>query len=252
VAAAIVIERLSKVWPDGTVALRDVSLKVDAGEVIAILGGSGAGKSTLLRCASRLVEPTDGRIEIAGRDLRAQRGRALAHARASIGFVFQQFNLVRSYTAFQNVLLARIAHVSWTRGLLGWFSPADRELALKMLDDVGMREKSHALARELSGGQQQRVAIARAFAQEPKALFADEPTASLDPKLADTVLELLRGYGNRASVPVLINVHTIEHARKYADRVIGLRRGALVFDGPIATLDDAALEAIYGRAEDDA
>jgi phosphonate transport system ATP-binding protein len=248
VTTAIRIDALSKTWPDGTVALRDVSLRVEAGEVVAILGGSGAGKSTLLRCASRLVEPTEGRIEIGGADLRAARGRALAKARASIGFVFQQFNLVRSYTALQNVLLGRIAHVGFTRGLLGWFGPHDQALARRALADVGLTEKAGALARELSGGQQQRVAIARAFAQQPKAIFADEPTASLDPKLADTVMELLRRYGKRESVPVLVNVHTIEHARRFADRAIGLRRGAVLFDGSIDRLDDAALEVIYGDA----
>jgi phosphonate transport system ATP-binding protein len=250
VSAAIVIEGLRKVWPDGTVALDDVSLTVEGGEVVAILGGSGAGKSTLLRCASRLIEPSGGRVVLGGVDLTAARGASLRHARATIGFVFQQFNLVKSHTALTNVMTARLAKTAWWRGMLGAFEPRDREIALRCLRDVGMGEKANSVARELSGGQQQRVAIARAFAQEPKALFADEPTASLDPKLAETVLGMLRDYGSKQKVPVLINVHTIEHARRFADRVIGLNRGRLVHTGPVSTLDDATVEKIYAKPEE--
>lgn len=249
-ADGIVIERLRKVWPDGTVALDDVSVSVQPGEILAILGPSGSGKSTLLRCASRIVEPTAGSVRIAGVDITAARGKALARARASIGFVFQQFHLLRSYTALDNVLLARISHVSWWRGLLGLFPPSDRALAAQCLADVGMADKSRSLVRELSGGQQQRVAIARAFAQQPLALFADEPTASLDPPLADTVLTLLRDYGKTRNVPVLINVHTVDHARRFADRVVGLRRGRLVHDGPASRLDDTVLRTIYSAPEE--
>ena len=245
----LVIEGLRKVWPDGTVALDTVSLTVAPGERVAILGGSGAGKSTLLRCACRLVEPTAGRIRIGTLDLSAARGRELRRARSRVGFVFQQFNLVRSLTAIQNVLLGRLSHVSPVRGLLGWFERADRELALRCLDDVGMSAKADAPVRELSGGQQQRVAIARVFAQRPDAVFADEPTASLDPSLAETVLAQLRDYGGARSVPVLMNMHTIDHARRFADRVVGLRAGRLVFDGPATTLDDTDIERIYGSRE---
>jgi phosphonate transport system ATP-binding protein len=245
-SAAITIESLRKVWPDGTVALDGVSLTVPPGEIVAILGRSGAGKSTLLRCASRLIEPSSGKVTVGGVEITAARGRALARSRAAIGFVFQQFNLVRSYTVLENVLVARISHVSYARGLIGLFTPADRAIALACLDKVGLADKAGALARELSGGQQQRVAIARAFAQEPRALFADEPTASLDPRLSETVLEMLRAYGRTQQVPVLINVHTLEHARAFADRVIGMRRGAIVHDGPVAGLDERTVEAIYG------
>jgi len=246
----VAIAGLRKVWPDGNVALDGVTLELRDGEIVAVLGGSGAGKSTLLRAAARLIEPSAGRVRVAEHDLTAARGRELARARAAIGFVFQQFNLIGSYTALANVLAARISHVSWWRGFVGSFGAADRALAERCLADVGMADKARALARDLSGGQQQRVAVARAFAQEPRVLFADEPTASLDPKLAEIVLELLRGYCSRHRVPVLINVHTVEHARRYADRVIGLRRGRLVHDGPAQALDDAALDVIYGSGGD--
>jgi phosphonate transport system ATP-binding protein len=251
VSAAIVIEGLRKVWLDGSLALDDVALSVEGGEVVAILGGSGAGKSTLLRCASRLIEPTAGRVVLGGIDLTAARGASLRHARATIGFVFQQFNLVKSHTALTNVMMARLAKAPWWRGMVGAFEEPDRAIALRCLRDVGMAEKANALARELSGGQQQRVAIARAFAQEPKALFADEPTASLDPRLAETVLAMLRDYGTKQNVPVLINVHTIEHARRFADRVIGLHRGRVVHVGPVSTLDDATVEKIYARPDEE-
>jgi phosphonate transport system ATP-binding protein len=246
-AAVIAIEGLRVVWPDGTVAVDGVTLAVPAGQIVAILGGSGAGKSTLLRAAARLIEPTAGRVRVGDRDLTAARGRALARARAAIGFVFQQFNLVRNHTVLDNVLMARLSHVTPLRGLLGLFGPEDRAIARRCLADVGMQDKAGALARELSGGQQQRVAIARAFAQAPRALFADEPTASLDPRLSQTVLALLRGYCRNHGVPVVINVHTVEHARTLADRVIGLRKGRIVHDGPAAALDQAALDSIYGE-----
>ncbi len=242
-------EDLGRTWPDGTVGLHPLSFTIPPGEVVAILGRSGAGKSTLLRCISRLVEPTRGRVWVGGHEVTGLRGRALAKARGRVGFVFQQFNLVRSYSAMDNVLVARITKVPWWRGTLGAWTATDREVAARCLDEVGLREKHDAPARELSGGQQQRVAIARAFAQEPEAILADEPTASLDPRLAETVLELLRGYGTSRRVPVLVNVHTVDHARRYADRVIGLSAGKLVFDGPATALDEAAVVTIYGASE---
>ncbi len=245
--AILSIEGLRKVWPDGTVALDGVSLSVHAGEIVAVLGGSGSGKSTFLRAAARLIEPTAGRVVVGGRDLTSARGRDLARARASIGFVFQQFNLIPTYSALANVLAGRLSHVSWLRGLAGVFGPGDRAIAEQCLADVGMREKTRALVRDLSGGQQQRVAIARAFAQQPLALFADEPTASLDPRLAETVLQLLHAYGKANGVPVVVNAHTVEQVRHFADRVIGLRKGRFVHDGPAGTLDQATLDRIYGR-----
>ena len=226
------IDSLRKTFPDGTVGLDDISLTLQPGELVAILGRSGAGKSTLLRCAARLVEPTSGAVTIGGTDMTAARGSALYRARGRVGFVFQQFNLVKSYTAMENVLVARMTHAPWLRATLGLWRDDDRAIARKCLEEVGLAGKLDAVARDLSGGQQQRVAIARAFAQEPAALFADEPTASLDPQLAVVVLELLRDYGRRKNVPVLVNVHTVDHARRYADRVIGLSQGKLVHDGP--------------------
>lgn len=243
---ALRVAHLSKRWPNGTSALRDINLTVEPREFVAILGGSGAGKSTLLRCIARLIEPSEGAVHVGDVDMTAAKGRALTVARSRVGFVFQQFNLVPKYTALENVLLARVSRRSYWQGILGRFTDEDGAVAARSLERVGLADKLDAPARELSGGQQQRVAIARAFAQEPKLLLADEPTASLDPRLAETVLELLRDYGQSNNVAVLVNVHAIEHARSFASRVVGLQKGALVFDEPSSALDDAAVERIYG------
>lgn len=251
--ASLSLRALTKVWPNGTRALEPVTLEIDGNEpeFVAILGGSGAGKSTLLRCIARLIEPTSGQVLLDGHDVTAAKGKDLSETRARVGFVFQQFNLVPKYTALENVLLARVSRRTYWQGILGRFSDEDRAIAARSLEQVGLRDKLDAPARELSGGQQQRVAVARAFAQEPRLLLADEPTASLDPRLADVVLELLRTYGREHHVPVLVNVHTVEHARRFATRIIGLREGKVVFDGPSTALDGAestVLETIYGAS----
>lgn len=243
---ALRVEHLGKRWTNGTVALHDVTLRVERHEFVAILGGSGAGKSTLLRCIARLIEPSEGRVIVDGVDVTAAKGAELTKARSRVGFVFQQFNLVAKYTAFENVLLARVARRSYWQGMFGRFSDEDRRIARMALERVGLADKLDSPARELSGGQQQRVAVARAFAQEPRLLLADEPTASLDPRLAEVVLELLRDYGRSHHVAVLVNVHAIEHARAFATRVVGLQKGTVVFDAPASALDDRAIETIYG------
>lgn len=239
------IDALGKVWPNKTVALSDISLTIEANEFVAILGGSGAGKSTLLRCIAQLTPVTTGTITLDQQTLTSLRGKALSKARSRIGFVFQQFNLVQRYTALENVLLARVAQHSWFSGLLGRWTDEDIKLAKDALSRVGLGEKLHAPARELSGGQQQRVAIARVFAQKPAMILADEPTASLDPKLTETVLTLLKEYGNSQAVPVLVNVHAIEHAKSFASRVIGLHKGKLTHDGPVQSLTEQTLSHIY-------
>lgn len=243
--AALRVESLRKVWPDGTVGLDGVSLTLDGGTFVAVLGRSGSGKSTLLRAASRLIEPTAGRVFVGDTEVTGASGLALARARGKIGFVFQQFNLIKSYTALDNVLVARMSHSPWWRGFLGLWTPTDRALAQRCLDEVEMGARAQSPVRELSGGQQQRVAVARAFAQQPAVIFADEPTASLDPALAATVMQLLKGYGARHNVAVVVNVHTIEHARTFADRVVGLSAGKVVHDGPSAELTDDVVARIY-------
>lgn len=226
-------------------ALRGVNLDIHAGEFIAIIGLSGAGKSTLLRCLNRMNEPTAGTIFFEGRDITHARGRELMELRRRIGFIFQQFNLVRNITAMKNVLAGRLGYMSWMDSMLGRFPRRDREIALHYLNEVGLADKVNARVDRLSGGQQQRVAIARALAQEPSVILADEPMASLDPKLSEVVLDLLQRFNRKDTITVIVNLHVLELARKYADRIVALRRGEVIFDGNTAELTEEIVEEIY-------
>lgn len=226
-------------------ALRDVDLDIYAGEFIAIIGLSGAGKSTLLRCLNRMNEPSAGSILFEGKDITHARGRELMELRRRIGFIFQQFNLVRNLTALKNVLAGRLGYMSWLDSMLGRFPRRDRELALHYLHEVGLADKIHARVDRISGGQQQRVAIARALAQEPSVILADEPMASLDPKLSEVVLDLLQRFNRKDHITIIVNLHVLELARKYASRIIALRKGEVMFDGSTAELTEEVVEEIY-------
>ncbi|MEO7994630.1 MAG: phosphonate ABC transporter ATP-binding protein [bacterium] len=242
---AITVAHLNKVFPGGTHALRDVSFTLPTGRFVAIIGSSGAGKSTILRCINRLIDPTDGQIVVGGQDLMALSGIELVRARRQIGFIFQQHNLVRRLTVLQNVLTGRIGFHSLWRNLIGNYPLADLERCAEIVDSVGLLEKLHTRADHLSGGQQQRVAIARALAQEPTIFLADEPTASLDPKLSHSILGLLKEINRAQGLTILINLHDLALATQYADWVLGFRLGELVFDGPITDLSQARIDDIY-------
>lgn len=225
------IEKLRKAWPDGSVGLDDVDLTVPGGQFVAILGRSGAGKSTLLRTAARLIEPTSGRVFVGGYDVTAATGRELYRARARVGFVFQQFNLVKSYTALDNVLAARVSHAPWLRGLIGLWSEHDREVARRCLTEVGLGDKIDALARELSGGQQQRVAIARALINDPVLLLADESTGNLDTRTSIEILGIFQRL-NDAGITIVMVTHENDVAQ-YARRIIVMRDGRIRSDTPV-------------------
>ena len=237
---------LAKRYPPSVDALRGVSLGVRRGEFVAVLGPSGAGKTTLFRCLTGLTHPDAGTVNVDGHDLTRLRGRALRGARRDVALIFQQFNLVRRLSAVQNVLGGRLAFVSTWRVLARRFARADRDLALRCLDRVGLLDKASTRADQLSGGQQQRVAIARAMAQDARVILADEPVASLDPESAATVLESLRAAAS-AGVAVIASLHQVHLARAYADRVIALRDGRIVEDAPASSIDERVLDAIYGR-----
>ena len=243
--AAITVSHLNKVYVDGTQALIDITFTVPAGRFVGIIGSSGAGKSTLLRCINRLIDPTDGEILIGGQNLMALEGAALARARRQIGFIFQQHNLVRRLTVLQNVLTGRIGFHGLSTNLLGLYPASEVALCANIVDQIGLLDKLYTRADQLSGGQQQRVAIARALAQEPSLFLADEPTASLDPKLAQSILGLLRTINREQGLTILINLHDLALVREYADWVLGFRKGTLVFDGPIADLTQARIDDIY-------
>jgi len=227
------------------VALTDVSFDIGHGEFVVILGPSGAGKSTMLRCINRLAEPTSGQIFLRGNEITST-PRSLRKARQEIGMVFQQFNLVTRLSVIMNVLSGRLSYRSTWRSLFYSFTREDRAIALECLEMVALGHKAFQRADTLSGGEQQRVAIARALAQRPKLILADEPVASLDPKIARQVLDYLKDVSQRLGISVVCNLHQIDFAREYAERIIGLSQGRLIFDGPPSALTDDILNQIYG------
>jgi len=242
----IEVRGLTKVYPPNTVALRDVSLKIPDGQFVTVIGPSGAGKSSLLRCLNGLVAPTAGEILIDGESLTAARGEARRRLVARIGFVFQQFNLIKRLSVLDNVLVGRLSHAPEWRSLVGSFPRRDRVLADAVLARVGLAELAHRRADTLSGGQQQRVAIARALVQEPRTILADEPMASLDPALSRTVMDLLRRISEEDGITVITTLHVMDLALAYGQRVIGLRDGRVVYDGGPAGVTDEIVDAIFG------
>jgi len=237
---------LSKSYVAGVPVLKDINLEIAARGVTAVIGASGTGKSTLIRCINRLVEPTAGEILFEGADLAKLNGTALRRARRHIGMVFQEYNLVERLTVMENLLSGRLGYVSAWQAWRRKFPPEDIRRAYELLDTVGLAGFAHQRADALSGGQRQRVGIARAVMQEPTLLLADEPTSSLDPKTSVEIMELLAAVGRSRQIPVLINMHDVELAKRFADRILGMTGGAIAFDGPPAELTDAMLTRIYG------
>lgn len=246
-APLVVFENASVQYPNGHRALKNVSLSFRPGEFVVIVGLSGAGKSTLIRCVNGLVTPTEGKVVVDGTNIVGANDSQLRRVRARVGMIFQNYNLVRRSSVLRNVLTGRLAHLPSWRTVLGLFPPADRELAMRCLDRVGIPEKAYQRADTLSGGQQQRVAIARAMAQEPKILLADEPVASLDPPTAHQVMRDLRQLSREENLLTLINLHFVDMALAYADRIVGLRAGELVFDGTPEGMTEQTFEEIYQR-----
>lgn len=243
----VALDGVSVTYPNGTRALKDVSLRIDAGEMVSIVGLSGSGKSTLIRTINGLVRATDGSVAVGPHEVTSLSGRGLRELRGHVGMIFQGFNLAERTSVYQNVLVGRFAHSPAWRNLLGMPSAHDRELALTALDSVGMLEKVWARGGALSGGQKQRVAIARALTQEPSIMLADEPVASLDPPTAHAVMSDLRRINQERGLTVMVNIHLMDLAREYTTRMIGLRGGEIVYDGPAHEATDADFEQIYGR-----
>jgi phosphonate transport system ATP-binding protein len=240
------IKHLSKSYVPGKPVLTDIDLEVTERGITAIIGPSGTGKSTLVRCINRLVEPTSGSIEFEGHDLvRLKRGE-LRDARRHIGMVFQEYNLVERLTVMENLLSGRLGYVSAWRAWRRKFSAGDIARAFELLDVVGLAGFSNQRADSLSGGQRQRVGIARAVMQQPSILLADEPTSSLDPKTSVEIMQLLADIARQRGIPVLINMHDVELAKRFADRIVGMAGGRIVFDGPPRHLTDDTLKIIYG------
>ena len=243
---ALTISHLHKEYRTGHPVLKDVSLKVEGRGMNAIIGPSGTGKSTLVRCINRLVDPTSGEIHFRGQDLARLEGRALRIARRRIGMVFQEYNLVERLSVIENVLCGRLGYVPVWRAWLRKFPAEDVDRAFQLLDAVGLGDFATQRADQLSGGQRQRVGIARALMQEPDLVLADEPTSSLDPKTSVEIMELIARRAGERDIPVIVNIHNVALAQRFADRIVGMSKGEIVFDGPPRAMEEQHLLAIYG------
>ena len=240
------LKHLSKSYVRGKPVLNDISLDIAARGITAIIGPSGTGKSTLIRCINRLVEPSAGAVVLDGEDLVRLPRKALRLVRRRIGMVFQEYNLVERLTVMENVLSGRLGYVSAWRAWRGRFPPEDIARAFELLEVVGLSGFAQSRADSLSGGQRQRVGIARAVMQQPAVLLADEPTSSLDPKTSVEIMQLLTDIARDRTIPIVINMHDVELAKRFADRIVGMAGGRVVFDGPPDRLSDDTLKTIYG------
>ena len=245
----LTITDLKKKYPTGTIALKGVSFSVNEPKVVAIIGPSGAGKSTLIRCINRLVEPSSGQVILDGTDIAALNKSKLRKVRRRIGMIFQEYNLVDRLTVMENLLSGRLGYVGFWKAYRRKFPPADVTAAFQLLDRVGLSGYQDTRADELSGGQRQRVGIARALMQQPDVLLVDEPTASLDPKTSRQIMRILVELAHERGTPALVNIHDVGLAQSFADRIIGLRGGEIVFDGTTADLDADVLTEIYGEED---
>jgi phosphonate transport system ATP-binding protein len=242
------VDGVTKIYERGEVlALNDVSLEVQKGEFLILIGLSGSGKSTLLRCMNRLIEPTAGRVYLRDTDVTAARGAELRHIRRRIGMIFQQFNLVKRSSVLTNVLAGRLGYTPMWRSMLGRFTKDDIRRAKESLERVGLEEKMYARADQLSGGQQQRVGIARAIMQEPEVLFADEPVSALDPATSNSILQYIEQMQKDDGVTVVCALHFLSLARRYGTRITALKDGEIVFEGLPVEIDNDRFKEIYGE-----
>ena len=242
----LTLRNLSKSYVPGKPVLRHIGVEIAPRGITAIIGPSGTGKSTLIRCINRLVEPTEGEIVFEGRDIAHLQGQALREVRRKMGMVFQEYNLVERLTVMENLLTGRLGYTGAWDAFRRKFRPADIDHAYRLLDHVGLSSFANTRADALSGGQRQRVGIARALMQEPALLLADEPTSSLDPKTSVEIMQLMCGLAEENRIPVMINMHDVDLARRFANRILGMSGGTIVYDGAPEGLDDEALKRVYG------
>lgn len=243
----IKFDNVQKIYPNGVTALKDVNLEIAQGEFVAIIGLSGAGKSTLIRCINRMHDINSGTLLVNETNVSQLKGKEIRAFRKNIGMIFQSFNLITRSTVLKNVLVSSVPDLSWWRRLLGVFPQEDKIRALEALDNVGILDKAYNRVDQLSGGQQQRVALARTLARKPGIILADEPVASLDPVTARSVMADLKRINQETNVSILINIHHVELALEYCDRVIGIRQGEVVYDGSSSEVTAEILDHIYQK-----
>ena len=241
-------DNASVIYPGGVHALRDLTLEIPDGQMMVIVGLSGAGKSTLVRAINGLVPLSAGDVTIDGFSIRRAKPRQLREIRSRIGMIFQTFNLVKRTSVLNNVLMGRLHHAGTLRSLAGWYRAEDIEIAMRSLERVGIVDKAYVRAANLSGGQQQRVGIARALAQPPKIILADEPVASLDPPTSHVVMRDLQRINREDGITTIVNLHFLDLAKVYGQRIVGLRGGELVYDGTAGAADESVFRDIYGRS----
>ena len=244
----IEFKHVNKVYPNGVKGLSDINLTIDQGEFVAIIGLSGAGKSTLIRTINRMIDVTDGQLVVDGTDVMTLSGASRRRYRRKVGMIFQSYNLVTRATALRNVLTSMVPDMPFHRVLLGLFSEEQKKKALEALDKVGILDKAYTRCDQLSGGQQQRVSLARTLNQNPTIILADEPVAALDPVTAHQVMADFRRINQEMNITVLINIHHVDLALQYCSRVIGIRAGQIVYDGPTTSVTQEILDEIYGGA----
>ena len=241
----IEFKNVYKTYPNGFTALKDINLQIEQGEFVAVIGLSGAGKSTILRCINRMHDVTSGTLTVDGVDVNTLKAKELRKFRRKVGMIFQSFNLVSRSTAIKNVLTAEVPEMNFFKVLFGIFNKEQKMHALESLDKVGILSKAYTRCDQLSGGQQQRVALARTLNQNPQIILADEPVASLDPIMARQVMKDFVRINKDYNITILLNIHHVDLALQYCDRVIGVREGQIVFDGPAGTITQDQIDEVY-------
>lgn len=239
------LQNVSKTYDNATKALQDISLEFIEGEFVSIIGPSGAGKSTLLRCINRLIEVSQGAIMFDGQDITCVKGKELRKVRTKAGMIFQNYNLVNRLSVVENVLHGRLGYKSTFSGSIGHYTEREKENAFMLIEKLGLSEQAYKRCDELSGGQKQRVGIARALMQEPKLILCDEPIASLDPSSSKIIMDYLRDINRTMNITCLVNLHQVDVAINYSERIIGITSGQVVFDGPSQFLDADTIHDIY-------
>lgn len=244
-------QKVSKTYNNITKALHDISFAVEEGEFVSVIGPSGAGKSTLLRCINRLVDASSGAIVLDGQDITKFKKKELRHVRTKTGMIFQHYNLVNRLSVIENVLHGRLGQKSTISGMIGHYTEKEKEKAFEIINELGLNEQAYKRCDELSGGQKQRVGIARAIMQEPRIILCDEPIASLDPKASKVIMDHLSNINKKNKITCIVNLHQVDVALKYSERIIGVTGGKIVYDGPSENLTKEIIHDIYQSKDKD-